>query len=171
MKKLAATALAFLLPAVANAAWVSVEGGASAKPDETNSTIELIILHCADGPAIAVYSRGPGAVLPDDASSTNADYFYKPGAVAANVDGVVFPLIAGGMDDAIILFSEGPDASNLMLPLDPDLTSALLKGVSLTLAFDITGGAGADGSQRETWARFSLDGAATTLEAAVAQCR
>lgn len=163
---LAATVLA-LSSTLAQAAWVAVEGGVTAKPDETNSTIEIIMLHCMDGPALDVYSRNDGAVLPDDGKEHVADYFYRKAAVRGVVDGMIFPLSAAGSDIAVVIFSEGTEAENYLAPLDPAFVRALVSGSQLTLAFDVTPDAAADGTPFETWATFSLRGAKPVIEAAL----
>ena len=98
--------IASLAAAPAIAGWEKVDGGVTAKPDETNSTIEAMHIHCLEGPAIDVYSHDLGPVRPLDGGA-EPDYFYKPGMISADVDGKQFPLVAAGSDDAVVLFSQG----------------------------------------------------------------
>ncbi len=163
---LAATVLVFS-STLAPAAWVAVEGGVTAKPDETNSTIEIIMLHCMEGPALDVYSRNDGAILPDDGKQHEADYFYRKAGVRGVVDGMIFALAAAGSDIAVVLFSEGTEAQGYLAPLDPAFVHALANGSELTLAFDITPETGPDGSPFDTWAKFSLQGAKPVIESAL----
>ena len=170
MKTFAATALLALLPTVASAAWEEIEGGATTRPIETNSTIQAIMVSCVDGPVVEVYSDKDGPVLPVADPSATADYFYKAGAVEASVDDKTFPLATAGSDIAIVLFSEGPEAESHLAPLDPKFLSALRTGSTLRLSFDVTPAAGPDGSVYDTWARFSLEGAGPMIEKIVKSC-
>jgi hypothetical protein len=170
MKK-TATVLVVLLSAAAPAlaAWEKVDGGVTAKPIETNSTIEALHVHCLDGPAIDLYSHKMGPVLPLDGGAA-ADYFYKPGMISADVDGQKFPLVAAGSDEAVVLFSEGEEAKGYLAPVDRALFAAMASGKMLTLSFDISPAQGADGSAHETFARFELTGAGTLIGEAVKAC-
>lgn len=160
-------ALLTLTPAFAQVAWVAVEGGVTAKPNWTNSTIEMIMLHCMDGPALDVYSRNDGPVLPDDGKDHVADYFYRQAGVRGVVDGMRFPLSAAGSDIAVVIFAEGTEAENYLAPLDPAFVRAITYGSQLTLAFDVTPEPGPDGSPFETWATFPLEGASEIIEGAL----
>ena len=82
MKKTASFVTAMLAATSALAAWEKVDGGVTAKPSETNSTIEALHVHCLEGPAIDLYSRDLGPVRPLD-DGAEADYFYKPGMISA----------------------------------------------------------------------------------------
>lgn len=175
MRTLAATALAALLAfasgsSTAYAAWVDKYGGAFSEPDETNSTILGIMLHCVDGAVLDVYSKGDGPVLPADGSATEADYFYKKGAVQADIDGKAFPLAAAGSDIAVVLFSEGEEAKGYLTPLYAEVIDALAAGKTLTLSFDVSPANGPDGSPFDTWARFSLTGATKVIYEATEAC-
>jgi hypothetical protein len=170
MKMLAAALMFAALPLTANAAWEGAEGGAMAKPVETNTTIELISVHCVDGPVIAVYSKGGGPVLPAGDPDAGADYFYRPGTVRAVVDGAAYPLAAAGSDEAVVLFSEGSEAQSYLKPLDLGLVGAMGASKQLTLAFDITPQQAADGSSLESFARFDLAGAGKAIAAALKPC-
>jgi hypothetical protein len=175
MKKLAATAFITLLPLTAiqspaHAAWVEKYGGAFAEPTETNSTILGIMLHCVDGAVLDVYSKDDGPALPADGSATEADYFYKAGAVRAEVDGKAFPLAAAGSDIAVVLFSEGEEEKSYLTPLYAEVIDALAAGKTLTLSFDVSSTNGPDGSPFDTWARFDLTGATKLIYEATASC-
>jgi hypothetical protein len=169
MHKTAILLIASLAAAPAMAGWEKIDGGVTAKPDETNATIEAIHVHCLDGPAIDVYSRDLGPVRPLDGGA-EADYFYKPGMVRADVDGKQFPLAAAGSDDAVVLFSQGSEAQSFLKPIDPALIDAMAAGRTLTLSFDISSAKGADGSGLETFARFDLAGAGALIGEAVKPC-
>lgn len=169
MKKTASLIIALLASAPALAAWEKVDGGVTAKPVETNSTIEALYVHCLEGPAIDLYSRDMGPVLPLDGGA-EADYFYKPGMISADVDGQKFPLVAAGSDEAVVLFSQGEEAKGYLAPVDGALFSAMAAGKVLTLSFDISPAAGADGSNLETFAQFDLAGAGTLIGDAVKAC-
>ena len=169
MHKTAILLIASLAAAPAMAGWEKIDGGVTAKPDETNATIEAIYIHCLDGPAIDVYSRDLGPVQPLD-GAVEPDYFYKPGVVRADVDGKQFPLTAAGSDDAVVLFSEGSEAQSYLKPIDTALIDAMAAGRTLTLSFDISPARGADGSGLETFARFDLAGAGALISEAVKAC-
>ncbi len=161
--------LACLLSATPALAWEKIEGGALARPIETNSNIEALLVHCLDSPAIDLYAKSNGPVLPAE-GGVNADYFYKPGAIRADVDGKAFPLVAAGSDIAVVLFSEGEAAQDYMAPLDYALFDAIFVGRILTIGFDITPAAAADGSPYETFARFDLAGAGPFINEAIDPC-
>ena len=108
----------------------------TAKPTETNSTIEALHVHCLEGPAIDLYSHDLGPVLPLEGGA-EADYFYKPGMISADVDGQKFPLVAAGSDEAVVLFSEGEEAKGYLAPVDRALFEAMVSGKLLTLSLDI----------------------------------
>lgn len=140
-----------------------------ARPIETNSNIEALYVHCLEGPAIDAYAKDGAPVLPAEGGA-EADYFYKPGVVRADVDGKTFPLVAAGSDIAVILFSEGTADQNFMAPVDIALFDAMFAGRMLTIGFDITPAAAADGSPFETFARFDLTGAAPLINDAIDPC-
>lgn len=169
MEKTAILLAALLAATPALAGWEKLDGGATAKPDETNSTIEAIHIHCLEGPAIDVYSRDSGPVRPL-AGGAEADYFYKPGMIRADVDGKQFGLVAAGSDEAVVLFSEGEEAKGYLAPLDPALFDAMISGRTLTLSFDVSPAQGADGTGLETFARFDLAGAGALIGAVVKSC-
>lgn len=173
MTKLAAIAsTAALLCAIAMPAyadWRLDEGAAIVEPTATNSTVELLALMCGDPVHVEIYSRG-GPVLPDGDDSAKADYFYLPGKVRALVDGRPFPLAAGASDETVVLYAEGTKAENYMAPLRPDFVEAMMSGGALTLGFDVTPAAGADGSPFETTATFPLEGSRGMIEQALAGC-
>ena len=168
MPLIAATVLltAIALPAQA---WEKIEGGVTARPVDTNSTVEALFVHCLEGPAIDLYAKNSGPVLPLE-GVTSADYFYKPGLIRADVDGKSFPLVAAGSDIAVVLFSEGPAAESYLAPVDPDLFKAMLAGRTLVIGFDILASSAPDGSPFETFARFDLAGSTEPLGAAIAAC-
>lgn len=170
MKKLGIPLVILLAQATPSAAWESTEGGAVARPRETNTTILGISVHCVEGPVIAVYSKDDGPVLPAGDPKATADYFYRPGAVRALVDGKAFPLAAAGSDDAVVLFTEGEEAHSYLAPLDLGLIAAMRGGKSLSLEFDITAAKAGDGTALESFARFDLAGASTAIGAAVKAC-
>ncbi|MGE0503146.1 MAG: hypothetical protein AB7I79_20605 [Rhizobiaceae bacterium] len=151
------------------AAWEKIEGGVSARPVETNSNVEALLVHCLEGPAIDLYARDGGPVLPADRPAP-AEYFYLPGLVVADVDGRTFPLVAAGSDIAVILFSEGAAEQNYMAPVDRALLEAMATGTALTIRFDITTDAAPDGSPHETFIRFDLADATALINEAVAAC-
>ena len=169
MKKTASFVTAMLAATSALAAWEKVDGGVTAKPSETNSTIEALHIHCLEGPAIDLYSHDLGPVRPLDGGA-EADYFYKPGMISADVDGQKFPLVAAGSDEAVVLFSQGEEAKGYLAPVDRALFEAMAGGKVLTLSFDISAATGADGSGFETFARFDLAGAGALVEEAVKAC-
>jgi len=169
-KRLTAILAASLCATPALAAWEAIYGGASDVPAETNSNIERILVHCVEGPVLAVYIMGGGTIQPKGGGEVN-DYFYKPGFISAVVDDRDFPLVAAGSDDAVVLFSEGSLAENYLAPLHPDLVAALSAGKKLTLAFDLTAANAADGSAFETTATFPLDGAAAVIAKALEPCQ
>src|SRR4051812_15191742 len=148
MKKSASFLITLLAAGPALAAWEKVDGGVTAKPTETNSTIEALHVHCLEGPAIDLYSHDMGPVRPLDGAA-EADYFYKPGMISADVDGQKFPLVAAGSDEAVVLFSEGEEAKGYLAPVDRALFEAMISGKTLTLSFDISPAQGADGSALE----------------------
>jgi len=162
-------ALAIVLAAFPASAWEKAEGGAMARPVETNSNVEALFVHCLDGPALDLYAKDGAPVLPA-AGGAEADYFYKPGAVRAEVDGKFFPLVAAGSDIAVVLFSEGEAAQGYMAPLDIALFDAIFAGRTLTISLDITPAAAADGSPLETFVRFDLAGSGPYINDAIAPC-
>ena len=173
MKKPVAALLA-LVPASspALAEWRLDNGVAIVSPAATNSTMELLVIHCGDPYHVEVLARG-GPVLPDPGGDApvEADYFYKPGKVEARIDGRKFPLAAAGSDAAVVLFAEGSAAQSYLAPVGAPFIEALKTGTSLTLAFDVTPEANAaDGSPHETVADFPLEGSAAALDAALASC-
>jgi hypothetical protein len=170
MKKTASFLIAMLTAAPALAGWDKVDGGVTSKPVETNSTIEALHIHCLEGPAIDLYSRDLGPVRSLEGGSAEADYFYKPGMISADVDGQKFPLVAAGSDEAVVLFSEGEEAKGYLAPLDRALFAAMASGKMLMLSFDISPAKGPDGSAHETFARFDLTGAGTLIGDAVKGC-
>ena len=169
MKKTASFLIALLTTAPALAGWDKVDGGVTAKPVETNSTIEALHIHCLEGPAIDLYSKDLGPVRPLE-GGTEADYFYKPGMISADVDGQKFPMVAAGSDEAVVLFSQGEEAKGYLAPVDRALFAAMAAGQMLTLSFDISPAAGADGSNLETFARFDLAGGGALIGEAVKAC-
>ena len=169
MKKTASFLIAMLTAAPALAGWEKVDGGVTAKPAETNSTIEALHIHCLEGPAIDLYSQDLGPVRPLEGGA-EADYFYKPGMISADVDGQKFPMVAAGSDEAVVLFSQGEEAKGYLAPVDRALFAAMAAGKMLTLSFDISPAAGADGSNLETFARFDLAGAGALIGEAVKAC-
>jgi len=169
MKKTAIVLVVVLTAAPVLAAWEKVDGGVTAKPTETNSTIEALHVHCLEGPAIDLYSHDLGPVLPLEGGA-EADYFYKPGMISADVDGQKFPLVAAGSDEAVVLFSEGEEAKGYLAPVDRALFEAMVSGKMLTLSFDISPAQGTDGSALETFARFDLAGAGALIGDAVKAC-
>jgi hypothetical protein len=162
--------LGLVLAASPASAWEKAEGGSMARPVETNSNVEALFVHCLDGPAIDLYAKDGAPVLPAHGGG-EADYFYKPGAVRADVDGTAFPLVAAGSDIAVVLFSEGEAAQNYMAPVDVALFDAMFAGKTLTIGFDITPAAAADGSPHETFIRFDLAGAGPFINDAIDPCR
>ncbi|MEI5680892.1 MULTISPECIES: hypothetical protein [unclassified Mesorhizobium] len=169
MKTVLPLVFALFLSSPALAAWQEIDGGISSVPNETNSTIQAVVLHCVDGAAIDVYSGGDGTIKPA-AGGEVVDYFYKPGFIRADVDGSTFPMVAAGSGDAVVLFSEGKEAESYMAPLDDALIGALTAGKLLTLAFDLNPTTAADGSTFETFATFDLDGHGETIRKAVGNC-
>ena len=158
------------LPSPALAEWMLDNGVAIVAPASNNSTMELLAISCGEPYQVEVYSRG-GPVKPDPADDTvETDYFYKPGKVEARVDGRVFPMAAAGSDAAVVLFSQGSAAQSYLADVDRAFIAALRSGTSLTLAFDVTPAAAADGTPHETMAEFPLTGSASALDAALAGC-
>jgi hypothetical protein len=170
MKKTASFLIAMLTTAPALAGWDKVDGGVTGKPVETNSTIEALHIHCLEGPAIDLYSRDLGPVRPLEGGGVEADYFYKPGMISADVDGQKFPMVAAGSDEAVVLFSQGEEAKGYLAPVDRALFAAMAAGQMLTLSFDILPAAGAAGSKLETFARFDLADAGALIGDAVKAC-
>lgn len=162
-------ALAIIAAASPALAWENVDGGSMTRPVETNSNVEALYVHCLDGPALDLYAKDGAPVLPADGSG-QADYFYKPGAVRAEIDGKFFPLVAAGSDIAVVLFSEGTAAQNYMAPVDIALFDAMFVGRTLTISLDITPAAAADGSPLETFVRFDLQGAGPFINDAIDPC-
>ena len=169
MKQMASFLIAMLTAAPALADWERVDGGVTAKPVETNSTIEALHIHCLEGPAIDLYSKDLGPVRPLEGGA-EADYFYKPGMISADIDGQQFPMVAAGSDEAVVLFSQGEEAKGYLAPVDRALFSAMAAGKMLTLSFDISPAVGADGSNLETFARFDLAGGGVLIGEAVKAC-
>ena len=169
MRILPAILLALVLSTPARAEWLLDQGVAIVSPTSNNSTIELLVVSCGDPYAVEVYSRG-GPVRPDADGNVEADYFYKPGKVQGRIGGQVFPLTAAGSEIAVVLFSEGTAAQGYMAPVSRDFIGALKTGTSLTLAFDVTPEANADGTPHETFAEFPLAGSAAAIDAALATC-
>ncbi|MGD9914053.1 MAG: hypothetical protein AB7S80_08220 [Rhizobiaceae bacterium] len=168
--KLTAATLAMLLAASpALAAWEKAEGGSMVKPTQTNSNIEALFVHCLEGPAIDLYATDNAPVLPAEGGG-DADYFYKPGVIRADVDGKQFPLVAAGSDIAVVLFSEGTAEESYLAPIDFALIDAMFAGRTLTIALDITPANGKDGSPFETFASFDLTGAGPLINDAIAPC-
>ena len=114
MKKTATVLVVVLTAAPALAAWEKVDGGVTAKPTETNSTIEALHVHCLDGPAIDLYSHDLGPVLPLEGGA-EADYFYKPGMISADVDGQKFRWWQPAPTEAVV-FSGRQGSSSYMAP-------------------------------------------------------
>lgn len=160
-------ALGFATPALAE--WRLDEGVAIVSPTGGNSTAELLVVACGDPYQVEVISRG-GPVLPDGGEAVEADYFYAPGKVEARIDGRRFPLAAAGSGAAVVLFAEGSAAESHLAPIDPSFIAAMKAGTTLTLAFDITPQANADGTLHETVAEFPLAGSTAALDAALASC-
>ena len=170
MKRSAAALIALGFAALpARAEWLLDGGVAIVSPTGGNSTIELLVVHCGDPYHVEVLSRG-GPVRPDGDEAAEADYFYQPGKVQARIDGQAFPLVAAGSEAAVVLFGQGSAAQNHMASIDPSLIAALKAGTTLTLAFDITSQANADGTPHETFADFPLAGSSAVLDAALADC-
>ena len=165
-------AFLFLLPDAALAeenTWKVEHGAALAQPSESNSNIYRLEVSCGEPYRLALYTE-QGPVLPAGGRG-EADYFYKPGRIEAEVAGGSFPLVAAGSDDAVVLFREGTAEQGYMADLDPDLLAAITRGTELTLSFDITPGANAKtDSPFETFARFSLKGAGEAIAEALAGC-
>ena len=169
MKQTASLLIAMFAAGPALAGWDKVDGGVTAKPATTNSSIEALHIHCLEGPAIDLYSKDLGPVRPLEGAAEH-DYFYKPGMISADVDGQKFPMVAAGSDEAVVLFSQGEEAKGYLAPVDRALFAAMAVGQTLTLSFDITPAAGADGSSLETFARFDLAGAGALIADAVRAC-
>ena len=156
------------LPAQAD--WRFEDGVAIATPDQRNtSNIDAVVISCADPYLFEVYADG-GPVRPSS-GGTETDYFYQPGKVRADVDGTFFPFVAAGSGEAVVLFAEGSAANDYLGTNDPAFIAALKHGREMRIAFDIVeGGVSADGSPFETYAWFSLSGAAAVLDQALAGC-
>lgn len=171
MKPLVALFVLMVLPVLpAHAEWRLESGAAFAEPSETNSNIVGISFLCGDPVQFEIYTDS-GPVLPKSGGG-EADYFYMPGRVEAEIDGIYFPLVAAGSGDAVVMFGEGVAADNYMAELPPELMQALSKGMTLTIGFDVTPEPNEEtDSQFETFARFSLAGAASALEGALKDCR
>jgi hypothetical protein len=169
MKKVVLALAMFAASTPVHAEWRLDEGVAIVEPTATNSTVELLALMCGDPVQVELYSRG-GPVLPDADEAAKADYFYLPGKVRALIDGRPYPLAAGASDETVVLYAEGTKAENYMAPLRADFIEAMKSGAVLTLGFDVTPAAGADGSPFETTATFPLDGSRGMIDEALAGC-
>jgi len=171
MNKLVAPTAALLctLAAAAHAQWRLDEGAAIVEPTRTNGTVELLAVMCGDPVHVEVYARG-GPVLPDGDDAARAEYFNRPGKVRATVDGRTFPLAAAVSEETVVLFAEGTKAEHFTAPLRADFIEAMETGRELTLGFDITPAAGADGSPFETTATFPLEGSRGMIGQALAGC-
>jgi hypothetical protein len=164
-------ALLLVLPAAAQAAggWRLENGAAVAEPHAGNSNVLRIEIACGEPYRLALYTAH-GPVLPVSGQG-DADYFYTPGRIEAEVDGRFFPLVAAGSDDAVVLFGEGTEEEGFMSDPDPDLLAALAEGGALTLSFDIAPAPHAEtDSPFETFAQFSLEGAGDAVTQALAPC-
>ncbi|WP_019171344.1 hypothetical protein [Pseudaminobacter salicylatoxidans] len=170
MKKvlLPAVVLLFVQPALAE--WKPLDDGVTSAPSDTNSTIQAIVLHCVDGAVIDVYSGGDGTIRPLSGGEVE-DFFYKPGFIRAVVDDQVFPIVAAGSGDAVVLFSEGEKQDGYQAPLDPALVAALGTGELLTLNFDLNPTTGSDGSTFESFASFDLTGGGQLIRDAIGNCQ
>lgn len=158
----------FASPAAAQ--WMLDGGAAIVAPVAGNSNVELLVLSCGDPYRLEVLARG-GAVAPGDVTGdAPVDYFYQPGRIVARIDTDTFPLVAAGSDAAVVLYSEGTAAQDYMAAIDPAFVAALRSGSSLTLAFDITPEAAADGTPHETVAEFPLGGSSAILDSALGGC-
>ena len=151
------------------AGWELRDGAAVTMPSQTNGNVARLLLHCVDGPVFSVYATGGGVVRPMGPGPV-FDYFYQPGFIRADVDGQIFPLVAAGSDDAVVLFSEGALADSYLAPLDIALIKAMRAGKQLTLRFDLTPAYSTDRTAYETTASFPLAGAAGPIKQAVKGC-
>lgn len=161
----------FLAPAFAQpVGWHFEDGAAFAEPAEGNSNILRIEISCGGEPyRLAVYTDH-GPVLTANGEG-EADYFYETGRIEAEVDGIYFPLVAAGSEDAVVLFAEGTAEQNFLADLDQSFVSTLQEGGTLTLAFDITPAPNAEtDSPFETFARFPLEGAGQAIGEALGEC-
>ncbi|WP_048648336.1 hypothetical protein [Nitratireductor soli] len=157
----------------ARAEWRLENGIAMATPDDGNSNITRLVIECGAPFNLLVYASG-GPVLPvagGGDGGVEADYFYQPHRIEAEVDGHYFPLAAAGSDDAVVLTGQGTEAEGYLADLDPGLLDEMQRGRRLTLSFDVTPEPNAEtDSPFETFARFSLAGAAEVIGAAMRDC-
>ncbi|EKF18065.1 hypothetical protein [Nitratireductor pacificus] len=154
----------------ARAEWRLENGVAMATPDGGNSNITRLLIECGTPFNLLVYASG-GPVLPVAGGGGEADYFYQPHRIEAEIDGQRFPLAAAGSDDAVVLTGQGAEANGYLADLDRALLDLLRQGRHLTLAFDVTPEPNAEtDSPFETFARFSLDGADPVIGSALRDC-
>lgn len=160
--------LFLLAPAAYAEPWELENGLAITRPSVTNSNIVQLEVGCGDPYHLGVFTQH-GAVLTKDGLG-EADYFYEPGRIEAVIDGNVFPLVAAGSGDAVILLAEGTKEDNYLADIEESFITTLKEGSELLLRFDVVSENAADGAPFETYAMFLLSGAQPVIDEALLDC-